>query len=298
MIEVLVPRENVNDDSVVIQSIHVKSGEQVEKNQLILTIETSKTNIDIESPEAGLISHSLVMGDEVSIGGLLFCIGNPELSRQELKSELDVADFTQVVKISKAAMKRANELGVDTSTLGIEWVTTEDVERSAGVGKSSSNNSKVICNNSNDEIAFSIPVKKEALSKRKQAEIKNLLAGKHESTSSTIGININTPGSRIVTPPILFQNSISDLIVFEGSKLLKKYPELNSAFINSKTMATYDDINFGWSFDNGKNLKVLAIKNSDRLSLNDLQREVIRLLDLYESSYPHWMAATPANWMH
>lgn len=120
--------------------------------------------------------------------------------------------------------------------------------------------------------------------KRKQSEIKNLQIGNHQATSSTIGIDIKVPGKRIIDPPFLFNNNISDLIVFEGSKLLRKYPELNAVYMGPKFFGKYEDVNFGWSFDGGSNLKVLAIKNSDKMSLLELHLEVERLLELYESN--------------
>jgi len=122
-----------------------------------------------------------------------------------------------------------------------------------------------------------------AISKRKQAEAKNLISGDHGSTTSTIGIEIKILGERLVVPPYLFKESISDLIAFEASKLLRQYPELNGSYVDEKTCAQYEQVNFGLSFDNGKNLKVLAIKNADTLSLTGLQEEVGRLLDLYDS---------------
>jgi pyruvate/2-oxoglutarate dehydrogenase complex dihydrolipoamide acyltransferase (E2) component len=54
--------------------------------------------------------------------------------------------------------------------------------------------------------------------------------------------------------------------------------------MDSKSYCTYQDVNFGWSFDSGSNLKVLAIKNSDRLSLQEIHLEVLRLLEMYESN--------------
>jgi pyruvate/2-oxoglutarate dehydrogenase complex dihydrolipoamide acyltransferase (E2) component len=284
MIEVLVPRENVNDDSVVVRTIHVKSGDFINKGQLIVEIETSKTNIDIESPEAGLISHNLELGAEVDIGELLFCVGSQEPRIQMLEGIEHPPPESSNIKISKAAAKRAKELDVDVTKLGIAWISTKDIERKAGLTTTKLNSTPTNEDDFNDLFGFSVPAKKESLSKRKQVEIRNLQMGKHQSTSSTIGIDITVPAQRIVPPPFLFQNSISDLIVYEGSRLLKKYPELNSAFIDSKTWGKYDDINFGWSFDSGANLKVLAIKDSDKCSLIDLQNEVIRLLDLYESN--------------
>lgn len=73
------------------------------------------------------------------------------------------------------------------------------------------------------------------------------------------------------------------MIVFEASRLLKKYSELNAVYFDSKNYGKYEEINFGWSFDSGANLKVLAIKNADQLSLVEIHREVEKLLELYES---------------
>lgn len=98
-----------------------------------------------------------------------------------------------------------------------------------------------------------------------------------------IGIEIKLLGERLVPPPFLFKDSISDLIAFEAAKLLRKYPELNGSYIDERNWSQYEQVNFGWSFDNGKNLKVLAIKDADKLSLIGLQEEVGRLLDLYDS---------------
>lgn len=284
MVEVLVPRENVNDDSVVVRAIHVKSGDFLHKGQLVVEIETSKTSIDIESPESGLISHNLEIGAEVDIGGLLFCVGGQESNIKNVADKGGLLSQSSNIKISRAAKKRAQELAIDVTKLGIDWISAKDVEEKAGLAVKKVSYADGSEDDFSCQANLSSPAKKELLSKRKQAEIKNLQMGKHQATSSTIGINIAVPSERIVTPPFIFHNSISDLIVYEGSRLLRKYPELNSALIDSKTWGKYDDVNFGWSFDSGENLKVLAIKNSDQLSLSDLQDEVVRLLDLYESS--------------
>lgn len=283
MIKILVPRENVNDDTVIIRAIHVDSGSSVTKGQLIVEIETSKTNIDIEAPENGVLSHSLGVGAEIEVGATLFCIGGDDENIDLLESEHPQLEDINI-KISKAAARRADELNIDPRQIGVKWVTTEHIEKKAGLTSKKSNTFQVRQDESNDEIALSSSVKKEALSKRKQAEIKNLQMGYHHSTSSTIGINIKILGERVVAPPFLFRNSISDLIVFETSRLLRRFPELNSTYIDSKTYGKYDEVNFGWSFDGGRNLKVLAIKNADKLSLAEIQNEVEKLLELYESN--------------
>ena len=215
----------------------------------------------------------------------MFSVGqakdNKEILKPQEEKTLDQSD----IKISNAARKRATELGVSIDEMGSGWITIEDVEKKSGIIKSSLKNKNL--NNTFDnteEITLNLPFKKEILSKRKQAEIKNLQMGNHHTTSSTIGIDIKVPGKRIIEAPFLFQDSISDLIVYESSKLLRKYPELNASYIGTKSYGKYEDINFGWSFDNSSNLKVLAIKNSDKLSLSELHLEVERLLEIYESN--------------
>lgn len=283
MIKILVPRENVNDDTVIIRNIHFDSGASVVKGQLVVEIETSKTNIDIEAPENGVLSHGLKLGDEIGVGSILFSIGD-ETHNLEVSNDQSCQSLDENIKISKAATRRAEELSVDPREIGAKWVTVEHVEKKAGLMPKKSISIRESQHENDVEISLSTSVKREPLSKRKQAEIKNLQMGSHHSTSSTIGINIKIVGKRVVPPPFLFQNGISDLIVFEASRLLKIYPELNSTYIDSKTYGKYDEINFGWSFDVGANLKVLAIKNADRLSLVGIQNEVEKLLELYESN--------------
>ena len=283
MIEILVPRENVNDDSVIIRAIHIKSGEFIKTGQPIVEIETSKTNIEIESPNDGLLTHKLEVGTEISVGAVLFWIGGDNTDAP-VNSPADFELEKLDIKISKAALKRSKELNIDPTKLGVDWITAEHIEKKAGLV----NEKSIPSTNTKVDLdvtpSLTLPLSRIPLSKRKQSEIKNLQMGGHQSTSSTIGINLSISNQRMVPPPFLFQDGISDLLVFEGSRLLRKYPELNSAYIDSKTWGKYDDINFGWSFDGGSNLKVLCIKNSDQLSLTSLQTEVTRLLDLYESN--------------
>lgn len=282
MIEVFVPRDNVNDDTVIVRRIHVDPGELVAKGQLIVEVETSKTSIDIEAPESGLLFHTLFLGAEVSVGATLFSIGSKEDGATKVDSSSAKTDFGDI-KISKAAEKRSQELSIEPSKLGLKWVTVGDIEVAAGFRPKTRPSFKSSEDNDSAEISLLTSFKKEPLSKRKQVEIKALEMGRHHSTSSTIAITIKTPGCRVVSPPFLFENSISDLIVFEASRLFKIFPELNSAYLDSKTYGKFNNVNFGWSFDNGANLKVLAIKDSDKLSLVEIQNEVERLLELYES---------------
>lgn len=204
MINILAPRENVNDDTVIIMAINFNSGDSVFKGQSVVEIETSKTNIDIEAPENGVVTHNLELGAEIEVGAILFCIGNEELP-SEAPNQHPTNLIDKNIKISKAATRRAEELNIDPYQIGAKWVTAEDVEKKAGLTIRKSSTFQYI-NHTGDssEIPLIVTVKREPLSKRKQAEIKNLQMGNHHSTSSTVGMNIKTLGSRVVAPPHIY----------------------------------------------------------------------------------------------
>jgi pyruvate dehydrogenase E2 component (dihydrolipoamide acetyltransferase) len=293
MIEILVPRENVNDESVIILEVNFASGSKVKKGDVVVSIETSKTNVDVDAPEDGVVTHQLKKGAEVDVGSLLFALANGQESAGQIKEQSNIQSAESAVatqkskaKFSIAAVKRAKELGVNLGQFDHGWVTSADIEKHAGIAipmaiyRHATTDKKP---EKKDASVLATSSTKIAISKRKQAEAKNLISGDHGSTTSTIGIEIKLLGERLVAPPFLFKDSISDLIAFEAAKLIRQYPELNGSYVDEKTWARYDQVNFGWSFDNGKNLKVLAIKNADKLSLEALQVEVGCLLDLYDS---------------
>ena len=293
MIEILVPRENVNDESVIILEVNFSSGSKVKKGDVVVSIETSKTNVDIDAPEDGVVIHQLEKGAEVDVGSLLFSLSNTQDTVTEIKeqtnnqgAELNGATQKSNAKFSIAAIKRAKDLGVNLGQFDHGWVTSADIEMHAGIAIPRARLQQVVADTKpekKDAPVLAVSSTKLSIPKRKQAEAKNLISGDHGNTTSTIGIEIKLLGERLVAPPYLFKDSISDLIAFEASKLLRQYPELNGSYIDEKTWSKYEDVNFGWSFDNGKNLKVLAIKHADKLSLTCLQEEVGRLLDLYDS---------------
>src|SRR5580704_17354749 len=57
---------------VPIIEIHVKPGQKVAKEEVILTLESDKATLDVPSPAAGVIGEVMVkVGDKVSEGALL-----------------------------------------------------------------------------------------------------------------------------------------------------------------------------------------------------------------------------------
>jgi len=305
MIEVCVPRESVNDEYVIVQRVMVRNGAFAAANEVVVEVETTKTTIEIVAPVGGIVRHNLEVGNEIIVGGLLFSVGDGEApaavtpaattsseapDHQSNANSPPPKTFSEPAVLSKAAEALARRLNSDLAPFAGRWVTESElldrhVDRAAAPVVPSNPARTYIP--PTDVAGFPRPElahDEKIHTKRKRAEVESLLRGAHAATTSTIGISIPLPGERLVVPDFLFQNSISDLVIFEAARLLRQFPELNGFNIDSRTAGQYHAINFGISFDNHRNLKVLALRNADKLGLPEIQRQYIDLLDLYESN--------------
>lgn len=134
MIEILVPRENVNDETVTIVKVLLISGSNIKKGDVILELETTKVNIEVESPCDGLLTHNLSEEDILPVGTLLFTVGksseNEEVTGQDTVMSKVNAPQSKAV-ISNAAREKAIELNVDLSSIMTGLISVADVERLA-----------------------------------------------------------------------------------------------------------------------------------------------------------------------
>jgi 2-oxoglutarate dehydrogenase E2 component (dihydrolipoamide succinyltransferase) len=312
MTQVLVDRENVNDEFVVVRKIYRSDGESVDLNELILDIETSKTVTEIRAPEAGILCLTLCEGDEVSVGSPLFKIieskdaikDKQEVTNQEpdvvgVPHDASVFEFKQERRLSRAAELLAKHLGVNVDLIDSRgWITASDV-RTAGTGSGSltetyrqfsmpdpaENETPIKASTGPvQQASHRAPYREERSSLRKRTEARNLSRANSNGTTSMIGIELPLPGPRLVAAPFLFQDSVADLVIFEASRLLRRYPELNAFYLDERTVGHFQEINFGITFDNGQNLKVLALRETDKLSIAQIQEGFARLLDQYESN--------------
>lgn len=121
MLEIKVPRDNVNDQTVMVNVVHITSGSKISKGDIIVDIETSKTTIEVTSPVAGILNHSLVTGMEVNVGETLFIVSETEEPKIEIKTKNNQGN------ISNAAYERATKLGVNLETYKKSWITSEQL---------------------------------------------------------------------------------------------------------------------------------------------------------------------------
>jgi pyruvate dehydrogenase E2 component (dihydrolipoamide acetyltransferase) len=122
-----------------------------------------------------------------------------------------------------------------------------------------------------------------SFSLRKRNEIRNMSEAFRSQIPSTIVATADFTSRNLGKENAYFDDSILDLVAFGISRLVSKYPLLNSQHLDSKHFGVAPNINIGIAFDSGSNLKVLSLNNSELKSLSQIQKEVVDLLELYES---------------
>ena len=298
------PQESVNDDSVVIIKIHVKNGDKVEQDQILAEIETSKADIDIHSTEAGFIKCLCEENQDVLIGETLFEIYSEKLEVIELTKSIETE--TPIKAISKAgAAKSASEANEEILkefntkfSKGAEQLILKnklDKDKFKNLQFVSINEVNDFLKPTKNETTKTNPVElitvdedsiliEENLGKKKLNEIKYLSNVNSTGLVSRLTIFINSNLNQIIESQNFISSTPLPLITYEVSRLLLKYPNMNSFFYSGKRV-THKDINIGIAYDNGINgLKVASINNTDSLDLNSIEEAISDLSIKYNEN--------------
>lgn len=304
------PQESVNDDSVVVIKIHVKNGDKIKKDQNLAEIETSKANIDIHSTEAGYVKCLCEENEDVLIGETLFEIYSEKIELKEISeakkeklepkiisksvdvsSELEPKEEILIefnTKFSKGAEQLILKNKLDKNKFkSFQFVSVNEVNDFL---KSEKNKLEPKTNNQQTNSVELITVDEslilddEKIGKKKLNEIKYLSNVNSTGLVSRLTIFISSDLDKIVESQNFIQSTPLPLITFEVSRLLLKYPNLNSFFYSGKRIK-HKGINIGIAFDNGTNgLKVASLNNTDSMDLNSIEEGISDLSIKYNDN--------------
>ena len=106
--------------NVEIIEILIKEGDEVNKNDPIITIESDKSSVEIPSPFSGKISELKVkVGDKVSEGSLIgFIDTNEQAPSETIKEEKIFPETEKIIKDAEETLQ--NNSGNQSSTIDIE----------------------------------------------------------------------------------------------------------------------------------------------------------------------------------
>ena len=129
----------MNSDTATVVAWHVPNRSTVAETAGLVDIETSKAALEIPAPATGFVLQVVDVGTEIEVGQPVAYIfdDEAELAAFESQREQEVAAAppapAEGVRASEKALKRAEELGVDVSTIpATGLITVKDVEAAAG----------------------------------------------------------------------------------------------------------------------------------------------------------------------
>jgi pyruvate/2-oxoglutarate dehydrogenase complex dihydrolipoamide acyltransferase (E2) component len=263
--EIMSPKSDL-DDEVLIQKLFFTNNDKVKKNDELLEIETSKTAIVLESPVDGFIEYKFKEGQSIKVGEIIALIHD---SVFESKIEMNESKNDSGSKvISAAADAFIQENDIDISNINKKFITLKDLLKEETIPIFDDNYAD------NKVQLSSLKTKSKPIEYSKKAEIKALSSVNTGGLISTISIYVNAV--TIETEDGLFSNtnnSYLPIIIYETSKLLKKYPILNSYFDHDHILE-YVDINIGLALHIDDGLKIYNIRNCNKLSLEKVKDQI------------------------
>lgn len=136
-VDFLLPVTNANDTSAIVLKWYVKEGDRIAAGAPLLAVETSKANVELESPVEGFVERVVSEGAKVASASLLARIyptaGAYAASEYRVSAEQSEKQGPPGPKLGRTASKAARELA---ATVGIELaelpgrglITKEEVE--------------------------------------------------------------------------------------------------------------------------------------------------------------------------
>jgi len=309
MSNIVIERETANDESGIVVAIHVRSGEAVGQDIPLFDIENSKAVQEIWSTTAGILTHALEIGQTVEFGVPIAQIVTPEESAARVGKQVpspripetcpkphsvttgneNPCDFVSsqvprppsrslaVPHLSRAATALISDHHLSSTTFDIDFVTSRDVLaylgslRPPAVPKPSSD--------SPTQTVEPIPGTGRTIEHRKAVEIEALSTGAGDTMLSVLGATL---GPLTVKRPAghYLNESITDLVIYEAARLMRKFPKLNSAYRDGLVI-THDAVHAGLAIDSGSRLVVYGIENADRASLHELSATIADAVERY-----------------
>jgi pyruvate/2-oxoglutarate dehydrogenase complex dihydrolipoamide acyltransferase (E2) component len=299
---VLAPQESVNDQYLSLISLFAKTGEFIKSNTLIAELETSKALVEVRAENDGYIKVFVEENIDIKIGSKMFEFYDAPLENdfetgvEEIEKQQPIIDQVDKVNtlFSKAALKLISENNItkgDFSTL--TFVTTKDLKPVKSIIKDE-HSFKNKSNNVNEVEGIEKVIK--PISKSKKREFEYLYSVNSSSVISRLAVAISVESKDAISKT---QNFITSTplpsIIQEVSKLLLKYPNLNSFYLEGE-QAFYKKVNIGFALDDGLNgLKVASILDTNTLTLSFIEESISDLTLKYSNNQLNILELTSAT---
>jgi len=286
---------------------HKREGEAVREGESILTVETDKAEVEVESPTAGMLARRIAdEGEVVAVGGPLGEIqrdGESALASAERASEFTsssnaaaaarrtVPPSSPTSKVRVVASPRARRLaaerGVDLARVvgsGEGGMVTENDVRAFAVGE----RTRAVSATATTPGAFApiasppsdaTPARREKLTRIQQAGARNLAKSWNEVPHFVQMVRVDMSRAleaRRSLATLGTKIGITDIILMAAMLALKENPRVNASYMDGELLI-YDRVNLGVAVDAPDGLLVPVIHDAGALDVASLSARVAEL---------------------
>ncbi len=273
----------------------IREGDKVEKNQSLVAVSTDKAEVEIPSPETGILAKILVQaGKTVPVGTELAIIEPLSPQIHPTGSEgLRKPDVTYLERLSPLVRKLAREKGVDLAKVKgtgqdgritkediLKYLEAEGPVEIETIEKVKEEKVEV----KEAPIGFMIPKyqPKEGDKIIPFTKIRKNIA-EHMTYSKRVSPHVTSFTEVDIEKIVRLHKENKDLsyIAFVTAAVvsaLKEFPVLNSSVVNDNIVIK-KEINIGIAVDTERGLVVPVIAGADRKSVTDIAKEIQTLAD-------------------
>ncbi|MEM7485244.1 MAG: dihydrolipoamide acetyltransferase family protein [Bacteroidota bacterium] len=271
IIDVILPKEVGEDVESLVVMWYKEEGDDVEKDEILVEVQTDKAIYELPAPEDGVLTEILVKRGEVAAVGAVMAKMNiggeaeannavTERTNEENKTEAKketkpVANKT--IKASPLVKKKAKEKGIDLSTIAGSGPGGKIVE--ADLEKASNSAA-----DPDFEVVQNSPIRK--------ATAKNMLASLQNTAQLTLQRWIDVSELNRKRKKLSADASWNDWVLRAVVVALEKHPDMNAHWVDDETRKRAKVVHLGFAVDTEKGLMVPVIKNAQKHSLADLSK--------------------------
>ena len=315
MHEVIMPKLGLTMETGVIEKWHKKEGDKVEAGEVLFEVMTDKVSLEVEAYNSGIVRKIIrAEGEEVPVTEVIAYIGSADETIPEAKETIPAGVSAQVprgkTKISPLARSLAKEMGIDYSKESIAGtgpggrIVKEDILTYAETKKVTDKTTTIttivtasapaVATAINTQVAGAAPAGGSQLKVKSTTPLKGIrkvIADRmilSKTTIPHITLTIVVEVDNLIKLRERLKDKIyerfgakityTDFIIKASASVLAEQPVINSS-LQENNHIIYDNINIGLAVATDAGLIVPTIYNADKISLYDIARKRVELIE-------------------
>ena len=268
--EIKIPQLGANDLSVTIIEWNVVSGDYVKKDQLICTIESTKSTFEVESDYEGYIEILYELGTKVEILQTIAIVADDEKILNENKSNF-VENKDQKRKeefnATKKAINKAKELNISLEDIDVDGLIKESdiIEYYNSLDKSNNLDQNSIIHKTVDLVGNSLEAKELMLYSKGNIP--------HSYIETELEIDDALKFVKKYRDKSSFMTLLALLIKASGESLNKN--NYFNSYRDGSEIKLYSAVNIGIVIDLDGKLAVPVLKNVPEMSIDSIVKELL-----------------------